>query len=245
MSSFSRVLKLLLAGNLLLGAWFFMTSSSVATRELVLPPVLLVHKREVERLSPRLSHVVSAQISEDLPGLPEGIGGDDPGYSAQCLVIGPLNDSAPLVGRLDELEVEYDIREWQEPDMANPYYRAHTPAFESREVAITALEDIRISISRSGASIDSYIVTTGSLENAISLGLFSERDNALNVQRILASQDINVIVEPEMRLISSRQVVMNHSYYNEFKEEIDALLVELSVGPGVIENLCETIAQAE
>jgi hypothetical protein len=108
--------------------------------------------------------------------------------------------------------------------MDNPFFRVQTPAFESREVAIVALEGIRESIERSSVPIDSYIVPTGPLENAISLGLFSDRANALNVQRLLADQDIDVIVEQEGRSTSRYLVALKREYYDDFKEEIDTIV---------------------
>lgn len=245
MNSFSGALKLALAANLLLGAWYFLIPSAVVTRDSIVPPVGLVHKHEILPLPPRVSSGASLLVTEDSSARTEHEDDVEAGYLARCIWIGPLEDPAQFAALFDTLEVGYDIEGKQEPDIANPFYRVHTPIFETREAVVAALDEIRTSISRTEATIDSYIVTTGPLENAISLGLFSERDNALNVQRVLAGLNMNVLVEPEMRLLNRYWAVVNNIYYIEFKEEIDAALAGFAGALSVSENLCETIAQAE
>ena len=103
--------------------------------------------------------------------------------------------------------------------MDNPFFRVQISIFESRDVALIALEDIRKTIELSDIPIESYIVSADPLENAISLGLFSDRANALNVQLTLAYQGIDVMVEQEGRLTSRYLVALKREYYDDFKEE--------------------------
>lgn len=239
------MLKLALAANLLLGIWYFLIPSAVVTRDAIVPPVGLVHKHEILRLNPRVSTVSSLLVPEDSSAGVESEDDIEAGDLARCIWIGPSENSMQFSDLFDALEVRYDIEIKQEPDIANRFYRVHTPIFESREAVTAALDEIRASISRTGSSIDSYIVTTGPLENAISLGLFSERDNALNVQRVLAGLNMDVLVELEIRSLNRYWAVVNNTYYIEFKEEIDDALARFSGAMSVSENLCETIAQAE
>jgi len=244
-SSFSAALKLAFAANLLLGTWYFLIPSAEVASDAIVPSVVLVHKQEILRLNPRLSSLSSLVASETSSGRIEYENEVEAEFAGNCIWIGPLEDPTQFAPFFDAPEVEYEIKGKREADMANPFYRVHTPIFESRQAVIAALDAIRDSISRAGATIDSYIVTTGPLENAISLGLFSQRDNALNVQRILAGLNVNVLVELELRLLNRYWAVVNSVYYIEFKKEIDAALAGSAVALSVSENLCETIAQAE
>jgi hypothetical protein len=129
--------------------------------------------------------------------------------------------------------------------MDNPFFRVQISIFESRDVALIALEDIRKTIELSDIPIESYIVSADPLENAISLGLFSDRANALNVQLTLAYQGIDVMVEQEGRLTSRYLVALKREYYDDFKEEIDIVVDALMLEFSGAENVCETIAHAE
>lgn len=243
-NSFSGALKLVLAANLLLGVWYYLTPSS-KTHDAFRPPAGLVHKREILQLIPRLGeHAPLPDLESSFDGV-ESNDIVDVGASLNCAWMGPLEDPAQLVSLFDTLEIRYSVERRQQPDMDNTYYRVHTPKFGNREIALGALDDIRTSISRSGVAIDSYIVGSGSLENAVSLGLFAEHDNALNVQRVLAGLNVNALVEPEVRLLARYWVAIENTYYVEFKEEIVAALAALAGVVSVSENLCETIAQAE
>jgi hypothetical protein len=244
-NSLPGALRLALAANLLLGIWYLLTPSS-KTHDAFKAPVGLVHKSELQQLSPRLGGE-QAQLSTFERSMARMESDDiiDMGYPPYCAWMGPLEDLAQLASVFDALELGYTIERRQQPDMANPYYRVHTPKFANREIALGALDDIRASISRSGVAIDSYIVASGLLENAISLGLFAEQDNALNVQRVLAGLNVNSLVEQEVRLLTRYWIVLENTYYIEFKEEIDVALAGMTSLVSVSENLCETIAQAE
>jgi hypothetical protein len=245
MTASSRIVLLLLAANFLLALWHFLIRPDQDRHREDYPVVTLVHKREVGALSIKSEHAVLLQKPEAADILVDSSSDDVPIESILCLELGQFDGLTQFSASLDGLALEYSVEEIQVLDMDNPFFRVQTPAFESREVAIVALEGIRESIERSSVPIDSYIVPTGPLENAISLGLFSDRANALNVQRLLADQDIDVIVEQEGRSTSRYLVALKREYYDDFKEEIDTIVDALQLGFSVAENVCETIAHAE
>ncbi|MDP2379545.1 MAG: hypothetical protein Q8M35_03465, partial [Pseudohongiella sp.] len=163
--------------------------------------------------------------------------------SDQCFMLGPFESEQRLIDLFGGFEFEVLVRRVE--DSNRPFYRAFTLASKSRAEALGVLSVIRDAIERSGSQIDSYIVSSGLLENAISLGLFSEQVNALNVQRILGAQGVNVFVEPELRLLDQYWVVAKTAYYFDFKRKIDEAPEVSSQEISATENLCETIAQAE
>ncbi len=229
----------------MLALWHFLIRPSEAVLLTEFPVVSLVHKREASPLLLKSDHIVLQQTS-DFTAIPIKIDSNSESVEApMCLEFSRLDVFAQFSESLDGLALEYRVEEIQVLDMDNPFFRVQTPAFESRDVALVALEGIRESIERSGVPIDSYILPSGPLENAISLGLFSDRANALNVQRTLADQDIVVMVEQEGRSISRYRVVLEREYYDDFKEEIDTIVDALMLDFSTAENVCETIAHAE
>lgn len=245
MTASSRIVLMLLAANLLLALWHFLIRPNEDRRREDNPVVTLVHKREVGSLSIKSQHAILPQ-TPDAANIPVDSSSDDVQIEPMlCLEFEQLDSFTQFSASLDGLALEYSVEEIQELDMDNPFFRVQTPAFESRDVALVALEGIRESIERSGVPIDSYILPTGPLENAISLGLFSDRANALNVQRTLADQGVDVMVGQEGRSISRYLVALKREYYDDFKEEIDTIVDALMLEFSTAENVCETIAHAE
>lgn len=75
-------------------------------------------------------------------------------------VVSAIQD-AQLAANLDTIEL---------PD--EPDYWVHVGPFPSRERALAVLQQLR------GQNIDSFLITDGELENAISLGFFSQKTSA-------------------------------------------------------------------
>lgn len=245
MNVYTRAILMLVAANFLLALWLLLTHQNEALSKTEVSVVELVHKREAGRLSERQMHTI---LSQDTEASNIQIVNDFGAESAEamlCLEVGGSDGLAQFSKLLDSLPLEYNVEQLQVLDMENPFYRVKTAPYESRDVAVVSLASIRESIERSGVPIDSYIVPTGPLENAISLGLFSDQSNALNVQRALAEQDINVLVEQEGRPTSRYRIVLRTDYYIDFKEQIDPLIDALTLQFSAVENVCETIAHAE
>lgn len=165
--------------------------------------------------------------------------------TSECFKLGPFESEEQISNWFGGIGVEFDVLIARVQDIDAPLYRAYTPAVDGRANAVALLSEIRDAIQRSGARIDSYIVSSGPLENAISLGLFGDQENALNVQRTLGAQRVNVLVEPELRFINHYWLVAKIDYYADFKRKIDDMPAILVQAISTVENLCETIAQAE
>jgi hypothetical protein len=238
-----RLVLFLLAGNVLIALWYLIVPYQVQDRTIEVKQNSLIHKREIDEIVARLPEVefvatpeIQLSDNNDLTELPIE-------SSDQCFMFGPFESEELLIELFGGIEFEILARRVEDSD--RPFYRAFTLASKSRAEALGALGVIRDAIERTGSQIDSYIVSSGPLENAISLGLFSEQVNALNVQRILGAQGVNVLVEPELRLLDQYWVVAEIGYYADFKRKIDEMPGVLSPETNAIENLCETIAQAE
>jgi len=245
MSAYLRIVLILVASNFLLALWQILIRPNEGDRREDYPVVTLVHKREVGSLSLKSGHAEMLQAPETAD-IPVDTNSElDPTARILCLEFGQFEGVTQFSDSLDGLALEYSVEEIQFRDMDNPFFRVQTPAFESRDVALIALEGIRETIELSDVPIESYIIPAGPLENAISLGLFSDRANAINVQLTLADQGIDVMVEQEGRLTSRYLVALKSEYYYDFKEEIDIIVDALMLEFSAAENVCETIAHAE
>ena len=220
MSRLGQIFFFLLAVNLLVGLWFSLRSD--------------VHTQAAIAHSDN-----SIVLARDMP--------------PPRAVISP-----PLCYILGDFDTEEEARA-AIADTAQPYqlivqpvamdglarYRVRSEVVANREEAVQRLSQLREVILRAAANIDSYLVTTGPLANSVSLGLFAEQSNALNVQRILAAQGEEIIVEQENPLQNRFQIVVEGSYIIEINKEkwleqgLKLMLLEPS------QNLCETIAQAQ
>lgn len=162
-----------------------------------------------------------------------------------CYILGNFASEVDAVAAMTGSSQPYRVVARQVQQEGAPRYRVRSEVQSDREAGLLRLSRLRQAIARSGASIDSYLVTSGAIANAVSLGLFSEQSNALNVQRLLQAQGEEVVVELENQLETRFQVVLTDSYHVDVNgENWVSLGLELALFTGS-ENLCETIAQAE
>lgn len=162
-----------------------------------------------------------------------------------CYILGNFASEADAVAAMTGSPQPYRVLARQVQQEGAPRYRVRSEVQSDREAGLLRLSELRQAIARSGAAIDSYLVTSGAIANAVSLGLFGEQSNALNVQRLLRAQGEEVVVELENQLGTRFQVVLIDSYHVDINGENWASLgLELTLSTGS-ENLCETIAQAE
>jgi hypothetical protein len=202
----------------------------------------LIHVNEqalpLLRASPRVSDL----------SLPPGVSSDAGGVeqmSGACMMLGPFASEEAARVVMPVSGVSFRIESRSEAVAAVPLYRAMIPPAASRELALARQSEVRAAIERAGGRIETYLVTSGPIANAVSLGVFSEQSNALNVQSLLAAEGIDVVVERENRSEVRHWLVTDDSKAIEIMEEnvnFQASAVALS---RVSENLCETIAQAE
>lgn len=162
-----------------------------------------------------------------------------------CYLVGPFLQEESARVAMTSSGLPFALFSRREPVPDSVLYRALLPAASSRELALARLAEVAMVIERLGGGIDTYLVTSGPLINAISLGLFSEHRNALNVQSSLAAEDIHVVIETESVLQTRHWAVVESGQgidfagSNLFFEGVEVRLSESS------ENLCEMIAQAD
>lgn len=231
MRSLPRLLLLLVAVNLLLLLWNLVrpTLNDSLAGDTHGPAVPLVH---VNELPPEM-----------LVRHPLVSGKSDPFRS--CLMRGPFasRDDAQSIMLGSGIAFWVEARRQVMGDQ--PLYRAMIAPSESLEEARVRLFEVKAAIERIGGGVDTYLVTSGPIANAVSLGLFTQQSNALNVQGMLAGEGIEVAVETELRVEESYWVVTNNAEAIDIVDENTGLRVFEVVSAELSENLCEMIAQVE
>ncbi|MDO8908716.1 MAG: hypothetical protein Q7W55_09470 [Pseudohongiella sp.] len=242
-----HLLFILVAANLLFLLWSLVRpegggGEQLAAQEFASSRGMLVHINEqATPLSARYS------IVSNPPGLLSGLSAVDRIEALQqgCLALGPFSSEEAARAVMPGLGISFNVIGRRELVAESPFYRAMIPPSASRELALLRLSEVRSTIERIGGGIDTYLVTSGPITNAVSLGVFGERSNALNVQSLLSLQGVDVVIEQENRTEVRFWVVANDPKAFEFIGENDSLSGLERVSAELSENLCETIAQAE
>ena len=126
-----------------------------------------------------------------------------------CLLFGAFPSTEEAEDFLAEVRDAGAAGRITQPDFRLPsYYRVFIPPAPSLEAARETLNEIRAGISDAGMNIDTYLVRQGSQRNAISLGVFSQRPNALNVQAALESLGFQTETEEIPRFAGEIRVVV-------------------------------------
>lgn len=95
---------------------------------------------------------------------------------SMCVSVGPYEDEAPGRAMIKNLAVEGVASELDRIELSKEVqYWVVLPATASRKEAMQSLKNLQ------AKKIDSYLISSGDLRNAISLGLFSKRQSAQGV----------------------------------------------------------------
>ena len=236
MSRLARIFLLLLAANLLLALWFVIRSDARPDARVTdsFPSDVASLMLARESGAPPLRPVEQVPVADELVVQPSA-----------CYLLGDFATEADARAAMEGSEQSYRLVGVQVPVEGSSRYRVRSEIAPDRDAANLRLTQLREVITKAGARIDSYLVTTGPIANSVSLGLFGSQANALNVQRILAEQGEEVIVELENQLENRYQLVFSDDYHVENNREKWILAgLEIRVSD-VSQNLCETIAQPE
>jgi hypothetical protein len=155
--------------------------------------------------------------------------------SFACLAIGDFENIAvsnALVTELREqgLQARVELQEQIESE-----YRVYMPPFASDAAARQTLASLL------GNGIDSFLMTTGDLSRAISLGVFSQQISAFALQEELASEGYATDIQETVLSNTEFWIVIRSTA----SSELDALWLTLLNSQTSLkqsENLCQIIA---
>lgn len=153
----------------------------------------------------------------------------DAGAEAECFTIGPFDDadSAAMAGeRLGELGLQPEQRSITDEETSG--YQVLLPPFPSRAEAVEATQAL------SAAGIQDYfiVVDDEEFENAVSLGVFSERSYAVEHRRYLEG----IGFSPDLR-VRTRERERFWQDYRDAGKLVGAEQIEAWVGEGPLQRL--------
>ncbi len=139
--------------------------------------------------------------------------------------------------------IAYDARLSLSGDPLSSQYRVFIPPASSRGIATITLDSLSERLSAAEMEVETYLITRGTLENGIALGVFDERANAeaaLNaVQGLGYAPQIEEIPRSTGEIQVSLQVLEGDVRENPAWLDSTVDWPDLTI----TENLCETIAQ--
>lgn len=161
---------------------------------------------------------------------------------AYCAEIGPfesLADAEGFVGtNSSRFAMTVDVRKIPAP----PDYRVYLPPLVSRELAASTMVALREAFRSNNLEIDSFLITSGELENGIALGLFMEQANAVNVLAELERLGYRAVISELEKFREEVWVLVSGV---ESRAIFDRHWAEIQLSRSYIqagEKLCETIA---
>ncbi len=159
----------------------------------------------------------------------------------QCWRIGPFTSSelrsSFVRSRLADVAVA--VIERQQESAGG--WRVFLPPAEDRAAASALRESFRAAAAEAGEELDSYVMTAGDRANAVSLGLFTQEQNARNLQARVVAFGMDALVEQEVstRTVEWVELFASREWMNEARRSgLAAYAPDLQV----TENLCQMIA---
>lgn len=212
-----RLIWILLAGNVLLCAWLLLRaiSAQVSSPELIAD------------LAPSTLQLIATPAKDSAGGTP-----------VSCLQIGPFSQENIARRWLLENQLPDVVTVRSEQLRPEQLSRVVMPGGETREAAQQALLALRDALQVADVRLENYLVTTGSLENFISLGLFGDVNNALRIQSQLAALGFEAEIIPESRDVERIWLLVLSSVMTPDLAQKIATAVQKQPELGMSEILC-------
>ncbi|MDT8429581.1 MAG: SPOR domain-containing protein [Pseudomonadales bacterium] len=160
----------------------------------------------------------------------------------ECFQIDGFTDAKQAEDFVAAYAENFTLSVSSEEVATDPAYRVYLAPAENRSAADTALRDLRARLQAESLNIDSFIISEGELMNAISLGLFSEHSNALNVERQMLTLGYQVVLAEQSRQLQRNRVFLAERPGNPALAGLWAQISSSYPQLQRTEKLCETIA---
>lgn len=162
------------------------------------------------------------------------------GTEPYCPSLGPFEQKAKLkeVGqRLADSGLKVEVRTVVVD--SNEKYRVYLPSYSDRESAAEALKKLR------AKKIDSYIMSDGELNNAISLGIFSTKDSAEGLVKKMLSHGYQAKIQTTQLDTEAYWLdVLENISLQKVDETLISVMSEID-GITRIDSPCKVVALAE
>jgi hypothetical protein len=165
----------------------------------------------VQQETARLNNV-SVLASSDTIGLHKPPV-DEPVGDGQCVRLGPFKQelhAEQVLTRLAALDIAGEA-ERQQVELVKDYWVYLPPYPDANQAKIKLAE-----LNQKG--IDSYLIASGALKNGLSLGLYSQKANALNRQRAVRLEGYEASIRENKTIDTGYWVILTatgSTYFNE------------------------------
>ncbi len=151
------------------------------------------------------------------------------------------DDAISFISEIDENRVNASLKLTGDP--LDSRYRVYLPPLSSKGIATITLDRLSERLSAAAMQVETHLISRGSLENAIALGIFTELENARDLQERVAMLGYSPGIEEISRSTGEIQVqlIVLESDVLENREWLDLTVDRTDLS--ITENLCETIAQ--
>lgn len=166
---------LLVLANLLYAGWSWQQQRAESQVEALQEQAVVPSLVMVDEMAAPPEAVPAVSDKPDVDDEPVRAQPDE--IAQQCWFVGEYADKARAdraVSVIQSMQLEARLSARDVPE--EPDYWVHVGPFDSRDRAVTVLQQLR------GRNIDSFLIDEGELKNAISLGFFSQKRSA---QRLL------------------------------------------------------------
>ena len=190
---------------------------------------------KLQRAAPAAEPVAAAPASDSaLPASRTSANG-----KALCRVIGPFDgaiSAQQFITRMQARDINVNLVEMDVPGGAD--FWVHVPPQASREAALKLLTLLQ------ARKVDSYLITEGELNNGISLGVFSDKQDAMAMKQERASLGVDVRVKEISRARRELWVTFPAQDAQKFSKDLWEHERNDFVGAELRDGYCNEIAQA-
>lgn len=155
-----------------------------------------------------------------------------------CAMVGPFPDEA-LREQAIGLWAAHEPRALSRPEAGEALYRVHVTTDGDDRSA--HLSDVREQLQAAGLDIGSFLITDGQLAGDVSLGLFRQHENAVDIQQRAADAGVTATIHEEREEHASLWLQLRIDQPDGTPLSTEELQ-DLHEGLQYTENLCETIA---
>ena len=162
----------------------------------------------------------------------------------QCFTVASFSTTDDANSFISELgDLVFDARIDLTGEALSSQYRVYLPPLTSRGIATITLDSLSESLEAAEMQVETYLITRGPLENGIALGVFSQRENAVNALEAVQGLGFAPEIEEIPRSTGEIQVQLQLSELDVLENPEWAALAAARPDLTITENLCETIAQ--
>lgn len=208
--------------------------------QLYFPPIALPMDSAISRPLLNQGLVLLSEFNEQAAA----IGGIEVTSSKLCYLVEDFNSIDEANNFINRVEIMGYLAELNPADENSPrQFRAYLPPAANREMATITLDRLREQLADQSLQVETYLITRGSLENAVALGVYGEMAEALRIGSQLAGLGYNVEVEEIPMTSGPYQLVLAKADFGAL--DIAEWLEFAGDRPDLTysENLCEVIAQ--